>query len=123
MEGGGDDTYKKNRGQEEGGASVFVTPCLLVAATLACSLSQLGVDLAGGLPFTVGLFLSLDFIAFRWVCVCIHVCMCRDGRLCAVVVEEGGRRRRMGFTAPVNFTSYFGMGVSKSSELLRMLFI
>lgn len=96
MEGEGDDTHAKDRVREEGGASVFVTPCLLVAATLACALSQLGVDLAEGLTFTVGLFLLLDFLAFRWVCLCVHVCMCRDGGLCTIVVEweeekeEGG---------------------------------
>lgn len=49
------------------GAAAFMTPCLLVAATVASILSQLGVAVTGGLSFTVGFFLLLDFLAYRSV--------------------------------------------------------
>lgn len=48
------------------GAAAFVTPCLLLAATVAAGLSQLGVTVADGLAFTVVIFLLLDFLAYRY---------------------------------------------------------
>ncbi len=46
------------------GVAAFLTPCLVLAATLATALRELGVPV-GGLPFTVLLYLALDFLAFR----------------------------------------------------------
>lgn len=48
-----------------GGAAAFMTPCLLVAATVASILTQLGVAVTGCPSFTLGLFLMLDFLAYR----------------------------------------------------------
>eukprot|EP00752_Nemacystus_decipiens_P007824 g6989.t1 len=47
------------------GVAAFLTPCLVLAATLATALRQLGLPV-GGLSFTVLLYLALDFLAFRF---------------------------------------------------------
>lgn len=46
------------------GVAAFLTPCLVLAATLATALRQLGLPV-GGLSFTVLLYLALDFLSFR----------------------------------------------------------
>lgn len=46
------------------GVAAFLTPCLVLAATLSTALRELGVPV-GGLSFTVLLYLALDFLAFR----------------------------------------------------------
>lgn len=46
------------------GVAAFLTPCLVLAATLATALRQLGLPI-GGLSFTVLLYLVLDFLTFR----------------------------------------------------------
>lgn len=46
------------------GALAFLTPCLIISATLALGLRQLGVPV-GGVSFTVLLYLVLDFLAYR----------------------------------------------------------
>lgn len=48
------------------GVALFLTPCLVLAATLATALRELGFPV-GGLSFTVLLYLALDFLAFRSV--------------------------------------------------------
>lgn len=48
------------------GVAAFFTPCLVLAATLATTLRQLGVPV-GGWSFTVLLYLVLDFLSFRLV--------------------------------------------------------
>lgn len=45
------------------GAAAFLTPHLILAATLATVLSQLGLSL--GFISTITLFLALDFLSFR----------------------------------------------------------
>lgn len=57
------------------GVAAFVTPSLVLAATLATALKQLGHPV-GGLSFTVALYLALDFLAFRCVNVSMRQC-CR----------------------------------------------
>lgn len=47
------------------GVSEFFTPCLVLAATVATALSQLGLPV-GGLSFTIALYLVFDFISFRY---------------------------------------------------------
>lgn len=54
------------RTKASGGVSAFLTPCLVLAATLATALRQLGLPV-GGVSFTVLLYLVLDFLSFRWV--------------------------------------------------------
>lgn len=47
------------------GVAAFLTPCLVLAATLATALRQLGLPV-GGVSFTVLLYFVLDFLTFRW---------------------------------------------------------
>lgn len=46
------------------GIAAFLTPCLVLAATLATALRKLGLPV-GGLSFTVLLYLALDYLTFR----------------------------------------------------------
>ncbi|CAN0079411.1 unnamed protein product [Pylaiella littoralis] len=46
------------------GVATFLTPCLVLAATLATTFRQLGVPV-GGWSFTVSLYLVLDFTLYR----------------------------------------------------------
>lgn len=47
-------------------SAVFFTPCLVIAATLATGLSQLGFSF-GGFTATIALFIAFDFILFRYI--------------------------------------------------------
>lgn len=46
------------------GAAAFFTPCLVLAATTATVLTQLGLPV-GGLSFAVALYIFFDFLAYR----------------------------------------------------------
>lgn len=46
------------------GVAEFFTPCLVLAATVATALSQLGLPV-GGFPFTIALYLLFDFVSYR----------------------------------------------------------
>lgn len=59
------------RSKKPPGVAEFFTPCLVLAATVATVLSQLGLPV-GGFPFTIALYLVFDFVSFRYECEAHH---------------------------------------------------